>query len=103
MREADNTIHEQPGEDAFTVRLGDCAVTVPARCPHRGAPLAQGVITGTFLECPWHGATFDLRTGKRLRGPQCADLGIAGTVTGESGKRVAPHRSDHRDVQGHRL
>jgi nitrite reductase/ring-hydroxylating ferredoxin subunit len=66
------------------VSLGDRTVRVPARCPHRGAPLAQGTVTGTFLECPWHGATFDLRTGRRLRGPLCADLAVSTTPAPES-------------------
>ncbi|WKX73502.1 Rieske 2Fe-2S domain-containing protein [Streptomyces sp. XD-27] len=82
-------------KDVFTVQLGDRAVTVPARCPHRGAPLAQGVVDGAFLECPWHGATFDLRTGKRLRGPVCSDLAV--TVDGCPGQgegRARPHRTE---------
>ena len=70
-------------KDAFTVRLGDRAVTVPARCPHRGAPLARGVVIGAFLECPWHGATFDLRTGRWLRGPKCPDLAVASGGPGQ--------------------
>lgn len=71
------SIEELPDGTALAVRVGDRTVRVPARCPHRGAPLARGVVTGAFLECPWHGATFDLRTGCRVRGPQCADLAIA--------------------------
>jgi len=68
---------ERDGRPAVAVHLADQIVTVAARCPHRGAPLAEGtVVAGAFLECPWHGATFDLRTGKRLRGPACPDLDI---------------------------
>lgn len=52
-------------------------------CPHRGAPLCQGPITGAvihdpedeqamlkptqngeFLECPWHGWRFEIATGR---------------------------------------
>ncbi|MBT2385311.1 Rieske 2Fe-2S domain-containing protein [Streptomyces sp. ISL-11] len=79
------SIEELPGEAALVVRWGDRAVKVPARCPHRGAPLAQGTVNGTFLECPWHGATFDLRTGSRLRGPQCADLAVVEDGPGTAG------------------
>ena len=32
-------------------------------CTHRGGPLAQGQVSGTEVTCPWHGATFDIRTG----------------------------------------
>ncbi len=64
-------------EGRLVVRYGgDRSVEIPSRCPHRGAPLDGGRIFGSFLECPWHGATFDLRTGVRLRGPACGDLEI---------------------------
>ncbi len=32
-------------------------------CPHRGGPLAEGTLTGSVVACPWHGWTFDVRTG----------------------------------------
>lgn len=67
---------EVAGRPAVAVHLPDRVVTVAARCPHRGAPLVNGTLIGAFLECPWHGATFDLRTGRRLRGPECTDLEI---------------------------
>ena len=35
-------------------------------CPHRGAPLAQGLICGHVVECDWHGWRFDLQTGECL-------------------------------------
>ncbi|MBW5420225.1 Rieske 2Fe-2S domain-containing protein [Streptomyces sp. BG9H] len=64
------------GQNTFPVRVADRTVHVPARCPHRGAPLTEGTVTGSLLICPWHGATFDLRTGSRLRGPVCPDLEV---------------------------
>lgn len=67
-----------PGPEQGWVRVsvGDYVVDIPAHCPHRGAPLANGTLLGYFLQCPWHGATFDLRTGARLRGPMCDDLPV---------------------------
>ena len=32
-------------------------------CTHRGGPLAEGEVAGHEVTCPWHGATFDIRTG----------------------------------------
>ena len=35
-------------------------------CPHRGAPLTDGAISGHIIECGWHGWQFDVRTGECL-------------------------------------
>jgi glycine betaine catabolism B len=32
-------------------------------CSHRGGPLEKGVLTDYTIECPWHGALYDVRTG----------------------------------------
>jgi nitrite reductase (NADH) small subunit/3-phenylpropionate/trans-cinnamate dioxygenase ferredoxin subunit len=32
-------------------------------CPHRGGPLGDGQLHGAMVTCPWHGATFDVKTG----------------------------------------
>ena len=32
-------------------------------CPHRGGPLADGVIAGNRIVCPLHARRFDLETG----------------------------------------
>jgi nitrite reductase (NADH) small subunit len=39
-----------------------------AECPHRGGPLADGILGGTTLICPLHGRRYDLRTGAVLHG-----------------------------------
>ena len=39
-------------------------------CTHDGGPLVEGTIVGDCLvECPRHGARFDVRTGKAVRMP----------------------------------
>src|SRR2546426_3450233 len=38
-------------------------------CGHRQAPLSKGTLEGHVIECPLHFATFDVRTGKLLSGP----------------------------------
>jgi nitrite reductase/ring-hydroxylating ferredoxin subunit len=44
-------------------------------CPHRGAPLSEGMVAGEEVECPWHGARFNLKTGAHLCPP--AAKGVA--------------------------
>jgi nitrite reductase/ring-hydroxylating ferredoxin subunit len=38
-------------------------------CTHRGGPLSEGMLVGTEVTCPWHGATFDVRTGEVVGPP----------------------------------
>ncbi len=43
-------------------------------CTHRGAPLSEGEVTGKDVQCPWHGAMFDITTGEASGPP--ADVGV---------------------------
>lgn len=44
---------------------------VTRRCRHLRADLAGGSIDEDgCLVCPWHGAKYDVRTGRMVRGPQ---------------------------------
>ena len=38
-------------------------------CTHDGGPVAEGRLEDGVIECPRHGATFDLRTGAALTFP----------------------------------
>lgn len=38
-------------------------------CTHDGGPLGEGYLDGYNIECPRHGAMFDVRTGKVTRLP----------------------------------
>ncbi|HEX6513330.1 MAG TPA: Rieske 2Fe-2S domain-containing protein [Chloroflexota bacterium] len=52
------------GHPVVLVRLGEEVFAVDGRCPHRGGPLAQAVLEGCALRCPWHGFKYDVRTGR---------------------------------------
>ena len=52
-------------------------------CTHRGGPLADGEVSGHEVTCPWHGATFDVRTGEVVGPPaQRAAVRYGVRVTG---------------------
>jgi len=60
-------------------------------CPHRGGPLSDGQIDGTNVQCPWHGALFDVCTGKRVAGPSPRDVrAFTVRVTGDDVEIEAP-------------
>ena len=43
-------------------------------CPHRGGPLSEGELEDATVTCPWHGATFDVRTGAVTGSPAKIDV-----------------------------
>ncbi|MCC7493770.1 MAG: non-heme iron oxygenase ferredoxin subunit [Fimbriimonadaceae bacterium] len=53
-------------------------------CSHAVASLADGKVTGHTVECPRHGAKFDIRTGKQLCFPAVTPVRrYAVVVTGD--------------------
>ncbi|MDE1820897.1 MAG: Rieske 2Fe-2S domain-containing protein [Euryarchaeota archaeon] len=60
---------EVDGESVLLVRLVDGVYATQARCTHEAGALADGGLTGEKVQCPEHGATFDVRDGKVLVDP----------------------------------
>src|SRR5271157_5935047 len=54
-------------------------------CTHDGGPLAEGELVGCEIECPRHGARFDVRTGQALCMPAIEPVAVhAVELRGES-------------------
>ncbi len=50
-------------QDVLVVNLNGKFHCLSARCTHAGAPLANGMIRGEELQCPWHGNLFRVTDG----------------------------------------
>lgn len=55
------------GHHFLVTRAGDDYLVTDARCPHMGGHLAEGVLEGSVITCPWHHSQFDLADGSCLR------------------------------------
>jgi len=82
------------GEDVLIIRRGDEVFAIGAHCTHYNGPLAEGLLDGDEIHCPWHHACFDIRTGEALRAPALLPVATYDVEVREGkvvvlGKRIA--------------
>lgn len=54
---------EVEGKRIALFNLGGVFFALDNECTHESGPLSEGYIDGEEVECPWHGARFNIRSG----------------------------------------
>lgn len=62
-------VYEVAGRQIAVCNVDGTFYAIDDVCTHDGGPLDQGELTGDEIECPRHGACFDVKTGKALTLP----------------------------------
>jgi 3-phenylpropionate/trans-cinnamate dioxygenase ferredoxin component len=65
---------EVAGVEVLLCNVDGTLYAVEDVCTHDGGPLDQGELDGCRIECPRHGATFDVKTGAALTLPAIEPL-----------------------------
>jgi nitrite reductase (NADH) small subunit len=58
------------GHDIAIFNLGDRFLAIENKCPHRGGPLADGIVSGRTVVCPLHAWKIDLDSGQVANRPE---------------------------------
>ena len=69
LAESEPLLGHFDGEAVVLVRQGEQVFATGAVCTHYSGPLAEGLVVGETIRCPWHHARFDLRTGEAEGAP----------------------------------
>src|SRR5438067_8408774 len=82
------------GEAVILIRQGENVFAIGATCTHYQGPLAEGLVAGETIRCPWHHARFSLRSGEAEGAPALNP--IACFTVQREGEKVSVDRK--RDV-----
>ena len=67
------------GKDILILKIGDRYHAIHNVCSHAFALMVGGMVEGHEIECPLHGARFDVRTGMNLTPPAVRPLAVFDT------------------------
>jgi len=79
------------GRHVAVFRLGDEFFALDNMCLHRGGPLCEGPIANDVVTCPWHGWSYQIRTGTMVQDPR---VGVSKHDIRTNGDEVAVRLTD---------
>jgi len=71
----ENIVVDVDGVDVAVFNLGGELCAIEDICTHDGGEIASGMVEGSEIICPRHGARFCLKTGKVKAPPAYEDVG----------------------------
>lgn len=90
FRNADRKAVVVDGQPVLVLRVGDEYFAVSSVCTHARVLMADGILEGYELECPLHGARFDIRDGRVLTPPAARGLKIYRILVSDGRIRILP-------------
>jgi nitrite reductase/ring-hydroxylating ferredoxin subunit len=60
---------EVAGREIALFNIAGSFHAIDNNCTHVGGPLCEGEVDGVEVTCPWHGAVFDVTSGRTLAPP----------------------------------
>lgn len=79
------------GRHVAVFRLGDELHALDNMCLHRGGPLCEGPVENGVVTCPWHGWSYEIRTGTMVQDPR---VGVSRHETLTDGDSVSVKLTD---------
>jgi NAD(P)H-dependent nitrite reductase small subunit len=58
------------GRHVAIFRLGNDLYAIDNLCLHRGGPLCDGEVSDEVVTCPWHGWSYQIKTGMMVQDPR---------------------------------
>jgi nitrite reductase/ring-hydroxylating ferredoxin subunit len=65
---------EVDGKRIALFNVGGDFYAIGDDCTHEGGPLSEGLLHGEEVECPWHGARFNIKSGRVTLDPASEDV-----------------------------
>lgn len=62
-RRSARTVETPKGQVAIFRTADNAVFALMNRCPHRGGPLSEGIVSGRVVTCPLHNWVIDLESG----------------------------------------